>query len=82
MKPLSEAQLIAKHRALSRIIHNACKFTEKGYIHITIQDVSRHLNVPAGYDNSIKMSTVSIDIKDSGRGSELQKLFCVPKYSG
>ena len=56
-------------RALSKIIHNAVKFTDKGYIHITVQDVSREAVLPAGYDNSIKMSTVSIDIKDSGCGS-------------
>lgn len=58
------------YRALGRIIQNSCKFTDKGYIHITVQDVSRDVVLPAGYDNSIKTSTVSIDIKDSGRGSE------------
>jgi len=58
-------------RALSKIVHNACKFTDKGYIHITVQDVSRDVVLPAGYDNSIRTSVVSIDIKDSGRGSEL-----------
>lgn len=61
-------------RALGKLIHNACKFTEKGYIHITVQDVSRDVVLPSGYDNSIKISTVSIDIKDSGCGSEWEDL--------
>lgn len=61
-----------RYRALGKIIHNSCKFTEKGYIHITVQDVSRDVVLPAGYDNSIKVSNVSIDIKDSGRGSKLR----------
>ncbi|ORY31773.1 hypothetical protein BCR39DRAFT_525320 [Naematelia encephala] len=55
-------------RALSKIIHNACKFTHRGFIHITVQDVSRDVVLPAGYDNSIRLSTISIDIKDSGCG--------------
>ncbi|KAK4686457.1 hypothetical protein P7C73_g3663, partial [Tremellales sp. Uapishka_1] len=55
-------------RALGKIIHNAIKFTDQGYIHISVQDVSREAVLPAGYDNSIKLSTVSIDIKDSGCG--------------
>ncbi|WVR06694.1 hypothetical protein IAU60_003726 [Kwoniella sp. DSM 27419] len=55
-------------RALGKIIHNAVKFTEKGHIHITMQDVSRDVVLPAGYDNSIKLSTVSFDIKDTGKG--------------
>ncbi|RSH83027.1 hypothetical protein EHS25_005737 [Saitozyma podzolica] len=54
--------------ALGKIIHNACKFTDKGYVHVTIQDASPDAVLPAGYDNSIKMSTVMINIKDSGRG--------------
>lgn len=39
-------------------------------MHITVQDVSREVILPAGYDNSVKVSTISIDIKDTGRGSE------------
>ena len=59
------------YRALGKIVHNSCKFTEKGYIHILVQDVSQDVVLPAGYDNSITISTVTIDIKDSGRGSEI-----------
>ncbi|WWC96361.1 hypothetical protein V866_003228 [Kwoniella sp. B9012] len=55
-------------RALSKIVHNAVKFTEKGHVHITVQDVSRDVALPGGYDNSIKISTVSIEVKDTGRG--------------
>ncbi|OCF75572.1 hypothetical protein I204_04429 [Kwoniella mangroviensis CBS 8886] len=55
-------------RALSKIVHNAVKFTDKGHVHITVQDVSRDVVLPGGYDNSIKLSTISIDIKDTGRG--------------
>jgi hypothetical protein len=55
--------------ALGKIIHNACKFTDSGYVHITVQDDSRVAVLPAGYNNSIKLSTIMIDIKDSGRGS-------------
>ncbi|KAL7420450.1 hypothetical protein Q5752_004400 [Cryptotrichosporon argae] len=55
-------------RALSKIIDNALKFTDRGYIHVTVQDVSRDVRLPAGYDNPIKLSTISIDIKDTGRG--------------
>lgn len=51
-------------------MHNACKFTDKGYIHITVQDVSREINLPGGYDNSIKLSQVVVAVKDTGRGSE------------
>jgi len=61
---------------LGKIVHNACKFTEKGYIHITVQDVSRDVVLPAGYDNSIRTSVVSIDIKDSGQGSESIFVLC------
>jgi signal transduction histidine kinase len=57
-------------RALSKIIHNAVKFTNNGYVHITVQDVTREAALPTGYDNSIKLSTVSIDVKDSGVGSK------------
>ena len=57
-------------RAIGKIINNACRFTDEGYIHITVQDVSRLVVLPAGFDNSIRLSTVSIDIKDTGRGSE------------
>ncbi|EAL17185.1 hypothetical protein CNBN0140 [Cryptococcus deneoformans B-3501A] len=55
-------------RATGKVIHNAIKFTDKGHVHITVQDVSREVILPAGYDNSLKVSTVSIDIKDNGRG--------------
>ncbi|WWC88243.1 uncharacterized protein L201_003149 [Kwoniella dendrophila CBS 6074] len=55
-------------RALGKIVHNAVKFTDKGHVHITVQDISRDVVLPGGYDNSIKLSTVSIDIKDTGRG--------------
>ncbi|KIR70576.1 hypothetical protein I310_05828 [Cryptococcus deuterogattii CA1014] len=55
-------------RATEKIIHNAIKFTDKGHVHITVQDVSREVILPAGYDNSVKVSTISIDIKDTGRG--------------
>ncbi|WVN85689.1 uncharacterized protein L203_100838 [Cryptococcus depauperatus CBS 7841] len=55
-------------RALGKIIHNAVKFTEKGHVHITVQDISREFILPIGFDNSINVSTVSIDIKDTGRG--------------
>ncbi|WRT66765.1 uncharacterized protein IL334_003728 [Kwoniella shivajii] len=55
-------------RALGKLVHNAVKFTEKGHVHITVQDVSRDVALPGGYDNSIKLSTISIDIKDTGRG--------------
>ncbi|WWC63013.1 uncharacterized protein I303_105611 [Kwoniella dejecticola CBS 10117] len=55
-------------RALGKIVHNAVKFTNKGHVHITVQDVSRDVVLPGGFDNSIKLSTVSIDIKDTGRG--------------
>ncbi|KAK8864137.1 hypothetical protein IAR55_001383 [Kwoniella newhampshirensis] len=58
----------ALSRALSKIIHNAVKFTDKGHVHITVQDISRDVVLPAGYDNSVRLSNVSIDIKDSGRG--------------
>lgn len=59
--------------ALSKIIHNSCKFTEKGYIHITVQDISQDVALPNGYNNPVKLSTVAIDIKDTGKGSESQK---------
>ncbi|ADV25630.1 Protein-histidine kinase, putative [Cryptococcus gattii WM276] len=55
-------------RATEKIIHNAIKFTDKGHVHITVQDVSREVILPTGYDNSVKVSTISIDIKDTGRG--------------
>nr|XP_019013177.1 uncharacterized protein I206_02675 [Kwoniella pini CBS 10737]OCF51958.1 hypothetical protein I206_02675 [Kwoniella pini CBS 10737] len=55
-------------RALGKVIHNAIKFTKKGHVHITVQDVSRDVVLPGGFDNSIKLSMVSIDIKDTGRG--------------
>jgi signal transduction histidine kinase len=55
---------------LSKIINNALKFTDTGYIHITVQDMSRDVVLPGGYDNSIKLSQVVFDIKDTGRGSE------------
>ncbi|WVQ84282.1 hypothetical protein IAT38_006434 [Cryptococcus sp. DSM 104549] len=61
-------------RALGKIIHNAVKFTDHGHIHITVQDVSRDVVMTAGYDNSIKISTVSIDIKDTGRGMSAEFL--------
>lgn len=64
-------------RALSKIIHNSCKFTDKGYIHITVQDNTRQVAIPAGYDNSMQISTVSIDIKDSGKGSESLQRLCL-----
>jgi signal transduction histidine kinase len=51
-------------------VHNALKFTTSGYVHVTVQDVSRDVVLPGGYDNSMKVSTVFIDIKDSGRGSK------------
>lgn len=63
------------HRALSKIIANACKFTDKGYIHITVQDMSRDVVLPGGYDNSIKLSQVVFDVKDTGRGSECSLSF-------
>ncbi|AFR98512.2 hypothetical protein C343_06491 [Cryptococcus neoformans C23] len=55
-------------RATGKVIHNAIKFTDKGHVHITVQDISREVILPTGYDNSLKVSTISIDIKDSGRG--------------
>ncbi|WWD18838.1 hypothetical protein CI109_103293 [Kwoniella shandongensis] len=58
----------ALSRALSKIIHNAVKFTDTGHVHITVQDISRDVVLPAGYDNSVRLSTVSIDVKDTGRG--------------
>ncbi|EIW67759.1 hypothetical protein TREMEDRAFT_33498, partial [Tremella mesenterica DSM 1558] len=61
-------------RALTKIIHNACKFTDKGHIHITVQDISHDVVLPAGYDNSIQMSVVSIDVKDTGRGMSAEFL--------
>ena len=56
--------------ALSKIIHNACKFTDKGYIHISMQDTTQDVVLPSGYDNSIKLSKVTIDVKDTGCGSK------------
>lgn len=56
--------------ALGKIIHNACKFTTEGYVHVTAQDVSRDVVLPAGYDNSIRTSIIAIDIKDTGTGSK------------
>ena len=56
--------------ALGKVIHNACKFTDKGYIHISMQDTSQDVVLPSGYDNSVKLSKVTIDIKDTGCGSE------------
>jgi signal transduction histidine kinase len=58
------------YRAVHKIVHNAFKFTEKGHVHITVQDVSRDVVLPGGYDNPMKISTVFIDVKDSGRGSK------------
>ncbi|TYJ53875.1 hypothetical protein B9479_005497 [Cryptococcus floricola] len=55
-------------RALGKIVHNAVKFTEMGHVHITVQDVSREVALPTGYDNSMRESTISIDVKDSGVG--------------
>ncbi|ODN74183.1 hypothetical protein L202_07633 [Cryptococcus amylolentus CBS 6039] len=55
-------------RALGKIVHNAVKFTEKGHVHITVQDLSREVALPTGYDNSMRESTISIDVKDSGVG--------------
>jgi signal transduction histidine kinase len=55
---------------LGKIIHNACKFTTEGYVHITAQDVSRDVVLPAFHDNSIRTSNVAIDVKDTGIGSE------------
>lgn len=63
-------------RAIGKIVHNACKFTDKGYVQVTVQDVSRDVVLPAGYDNSIRTSIISIDIKDSGKGSEFHPLYC------
>ncbi|WVQ96575.1 hypothetical protein IAU59_003680 [Kwoniella sp. CBS 9459] len=61
-------------RSLGKIIHNAVKFTDRGHVHITVQDVSRDVVLPAGYDNSVKISTVSIDIKDTGKGMSTEFL--------
>lgn len=35
-----------------------------------MQDASRDVVLPGGYDNSIKLSQVVIDVKDTGRGSK------------
>lgn len=59
-----------RNRALSKIVSNACKFTEKGYIHISVQDMSRDVALPGGYDNSIRLSHIVFDIKDTGKGSK------------
>ncbi|WVF69066.1 hypothetical protein IAT40_003840 [Kwoniella sp. CBS 6097] len=61
-------------RSLGKIVHNAIKFTDRGHVHITVQDISRDVVLPAGYDNSIKISTVSIDIKDTGKGMSTEFL--------
>ncbi|WVQ73540.1 hypothetical protein IAR50_003116 [Cryptococcus sp. DSM 104548] len=55
-------------RALGKIVHNAIKFTEKGHVHITVQDLSREVALPNGYDNSMRESSIAIDVKDSGVG--------------
>ncbi len=59
--------------ALEKIIHNSCKFTDEGYIHITVKDISQGVVLPTGYNNSIKLSTLSVEIKDSGIGSEYER---------
>ncbi|OCF44334.1 hypothetical protein I317_01779 [Kwoniella heveanensis CBS 569] len=61
-------------RSLGKIIHNAVKFTDRGHVHITVQDISRDVVLPADFDNSIKLSTVSIDIKDTGKGMSTEFL--------
>jgi hypothetical protein len=55
---------------LGKIIHDACKFTTEGYLHIMAQHVSRDVVLPAFYDNPIRTSIVAIDVKDTGIGSE------------
>jgi CheY-like chemotaxis protein len=56
-------------------VHNACKFTDTGYVHVTIQDKSPDVALPLSTEYESDSSsgvtfTVVIDIRDSGKGSE------------
>ncbi len=66
--PLCCAHIDRLFRAVAKLVANALRATQEGFISIMIQDITQAQSVPAGYDGCISTSIVAITIEDTGCG--------------
>lgn len=59
-------------RAIYKLSLNAFQATQKGYVKLVCEDVSRNAQVPIGYNTSMPTSIIAIRISDTGKGMSPQ----------